>query len=144
MAKQFEQIAARGQIVPFLFTQDGVAASQTDAQLYLIEVQGGMMLQVDGISMPWAGSVVGISVNTSAAATAGQLTVGVTLDGTEQASSTQTLTTATAATAVFPQSSMPFAAGQKLGVEITTSGAWDGTSADLAVFVYVLLDCQGA
>lgn len=144
MPKQFEQIAARGQILPFLFTQDGVAASQTDAQLYLIEVQGGMMLQVDGISMPWAGSVVGISVNTSAAATAGQLTVGVTLDGTEQASSTQTLTTATAATAVFPQSSMPFAAGQKLGVEITTNGAWDGTAADLAVFVYVLLDCQGA
>lgn len=144
MAKQFEQIAARGQIVPFLFAQDAVAANQTDVQLNLIEVASAAALAIDGVSMPWAGSVVGISVNTSAAATAGQLTVGVTLDGTEQASSTQTITTATAATAVFPQSSMPFAAGQKLGVEITTNGTWDGTSADLAVFVYVLLDCQGA
>lgn len=143
MPKQFEQIAARGQIVPFLFTQDGVAASQTDVQLYLIEVQGGMMLQVDGLTLPWAGSVVGLSVNTNSAATAGSLAVGVTLDGTEQTATTQTITTATAASAVFAQTAVPFVAGQKLGVEITTSAAWDATAADLAVVVYVLMDCQG-
>lgn len=141
---QFEQIASRGQIVPFLFAQDAVAASQTDVQLNIIEVASAAALAIDGISMPWAGSVVGISVNLSAAATAGQMTVGVTLDGTEQAATVQTITTATAATAVFNQAAVRFAAGAKLGAEITTNGAWDGTSADLAVFVYVLLDCQGA
>lgn len=141
--KQFEQIAARGQIVPFLFCQDAVAASQTDAQLNIVEVASAAALAIDGLSMPWAGRVVGLSVNLSAAATAGQLTVGVTLDGTEQTASTQTITTAAAATAVIPQNSIPFAAGAKLGVEITTNAGWDATTADLAVIVYVLLDCQG-
>jgi hypothetical protein len=143
MAKQFEQIAARGQIVPFLFCQDAVAASQTDAQLNIVEVASAAALAVDGITMPWAGSVVGLSVDLSAAATAGQLTVGVTLGGTEQAATTQTITTAAAARAVFPQTAVKFNAGDKLGVEITTNAGWDATTADLAVFVYVLLDCQG-
>jgi GH18 family chitinase len=141
--KQFEQIAARGQIVPFLFCQDAVAASQTDAQLNIVEVASAAALAVDGITMPWAGRVVGLSVDLSAAATAGQLTVGVTIGGTEQAATTQTITTAQAARAVFSQNAVPFVAGDKLGVEITTNAGWDATTADLAVFVYVLLDCQG-
>lgn len=141
---QFEQIAARGQVVPFLFCQDAVAASQTDAQLYIVEVASAAALAVDGLTMPWAGSVVGISVDLSAAATAGQLTVGVTLDGTEAAATTQTITTAQAARAVFQQEAVRFVAGAKLGVEITTNAGWDATTADLAVIVYVLLDCVGA
>jgi len=141
---QFEQIAARGQIVPILFVQDGVAASQTDVQLNIIEVTGGMALAIDGLTMPWAGSVVGISVDLSAAATAGQLTVGVTIGGTEKAATTQTITTAQAARAVFQQDAVRFVAGDKLGVEITTNAGWDATTADLAVIVYVLLNCIGA
>jgi len=141
---QFEQIAARGQIVPLLFVQDNVAASQTDVQLNIQEVASAAALLVQGISMPWAGSVVGISVDLSSAATAGQLTVGVTNGGTEATATTQTITTQTAKTAVFPQGSVTFVAGDKLGVEITTNGTWDATTADLAVVVYVLLDCIGA
>ena len=143
MLKQFEQIAARGQIFPFVFVQDAVAASQTDVQLNIQEVAGGVTLAIDGISLPWAGRVVGMSINTSSAATAGSLAVGVTLDGTEQTSTTQTITTATAATAVFAQSLVKASAGQKLGVEITTNMSWDAVTADLAVVVYVLMDCQG-
>lgn len=141
---QFEQIAARGQIVPLLFVQDNVAASQTDVQLNIQEVASAAALLVQGISMPWAGSVVGISVDLSSAATAGQLTVGVTNGGTEAAATTQTITTQTAKTAVFQQGTVTFVAGDKLGVEITTNAGWDATTADLAVIVYVLLDCIGA
>ena len=140
----FEQIAARGQIVPFVFVQDALAASQTDVQLNIQEVTGGMALAVEGITMPWAGSVVGISVDLSAAASAGQLTVGATIGGTEAAATTQTITTATAARAVFQADAVRFVAGDKLGVEITTNAGWNATTADLAVIVYVLLDCQGA
>lgn len=140
---QFEQIASRGQIVPFLFAQDAVAANQTDVQLNILEVASAAALAVDGVAMPFAGSVVGLSVNLSAAATAGSLAVGVTLDGTEQTATTQTLTTAASATAVFSQDAVRFAAGAKVGVEITSSAGWDGTSSDLAVYVLVLLDCQG-
>jgi len=140
----FEQIAARGQIVPLLFVQDNVAASQTDVQLNIQEVASAAALLIDGLTMPWAGSVVGISVDLSAAATAGQLTVGASIDGTESAATRQTITTATAARAVFQADAVRFAAGAKLGVEITTNAGWDATTADLAVVVWVLLDCQGA
>lgn len=138
----FEQIAARGQIVPFLFVQDNVAASQTDVQLNIIEVASAAALLIDGLTMPWDGSVVGLSYNTSVAATAGQLTIGVTLDGTEQTTTTQTVTTGTAGSAKFLADAVRFTAGKKLGVEITTNAGWDATTADLAVVVYVLLDCQ--
>ena len=141
---QFEQIAARGQILDLLFVQDNLAASQTDAALNIQEVAAAAALLIQGLSMPWAGSVVGISVDTSAAATAGSLAVSVTKGGTKQTATTQTLTTETAKTAVFQQGAVPFVAGDKLGVKITTSGTWDATTADLAVRVFVLMDCIGA
>lgn len=139
---QVEAIASKGQIVPFIFSQHSVAASQTDVQLNVIEA-GNQTLVVTGISMPFAGSVVGMSVDLSAAATAGQLSVGVTVGGTEKSASTQTITTATAARAVFGRDSIALAAGDKLGVEITTNAGWDGTSSDLLVVVYVLIDAAG-
>ena len=138
---QFEQIAARGQILDLLFVQDNLAASQTDAALNIQEVASAAALLIQGLSMPWAGSVVGISVDTSAAATAGSLAVSVTKGGTKQTATTQTLTTETAKTAVFQQGAVPFVAGDKLGVKITTSGTWDAITADLAVRVFVLMDC---
>ena len=139
---QFEQIAGRGQIVPFVFVQDNLAASQTDVALNIQEVASAAALLITGLSMPWSGSIVGVSVDTSSAATAGTLTVTATLDGTKQSDTAQSITTETAASVVVPQSKVKFAAAQKLGVKITTSAGWDATTADLAVIVYVLLDCQ--
>ena len=139
---QFEQIAGRGQIVPFVFVQDNLAASQTDVALNIQEVASAAALLITGLSMPWSGSIVGVSVDTSSAATAGTLTVTATIDGTKQSDTAQSITTATAASIVVPQSKVQFAAAQKLGVKITTSAGWDATTADLAVIVYVLLDCQ--
>ena len=142
MQHQFEGIAARGQIVPFVFVQDNLAASQTDVALNIQEVASATALLITGLSMPWSGSIVGVSVDTSSAATAGTLTVTATIDGTKQADTAQSITTATAASVVVPQSKVQFAAAQKLGVKISTSAGWDATTADLAVIVYVLLDCQ--
>jgi hypothetical protein len=139
---QVEAIASKGQIVPFIFCQHSVANSQTDVQLNVIEA-GNQTLAVQGISMPFAGSVVGMSVDLSAAATAGTLSVGVTVGGTEQSASTQTITTAIAARAVFGRNSIALAAGDKLGVEITSNAGWNGTSSDLLVVVYVLIDAAG-
>jgi hypothetical protein len=141
--KQFEQIAARGQIVPFTFVQDAVAASQTDAFLKIMEVDSAAFLNVIELTMPWAGSIVGMSVNLSGAASAGQLQVSATIDGTIATATTQTITTAAATSAVFQQKAVPFVAGAKIGVPITTNAAWNATGQDLAVVLYVLLDCQG-
>jgi hypothetical protein len=136
---QIEAIAAKGQVIAFTFCQHSVAASQTDVQLNAIEV-GGQTLDVKGISMPFAGSIVGMSVDLSAAASAGTLTVGATIGGTEKTATTQTITTGTAARPVFARDSVPVNAGDLLGVEITTNAGWNGTTSDLLVHVYVLAE----
>ena len=139
---QIEAIAAKGQVIPFIFCQHSVANSQTDVQLNVIEA-GNQTLAVTGVSMPFAGQIVGMSVNLSAAATAGQLTVGVTVNGTEKSITTQTITTGTAARPVFARDAVPVVAGDLLGVEITTNAGWDGTASDLVVIVYILAEISG-
>jgi len=128
---------AKYQLVPVTFAQANVAASQTNVQLK--DASG----QVEGLSMPFAGEVLSIAIDLTAAATAGSLTVGVTNGGTEAAATTQTITTATAAVKAFPRGTMLFAAGDKLGVEITSSATWDGITADLVVTVLVALAVEG-
>jgi len=136
---QIDNKISKGQVVPIVFVQDAVAASQTNVQLTAQDAG----VAVDGFSMPFAGEVIGMAVDLSAAASAGSLTAGVSVGGTEVAATTQTLTTAAAKTAKFQRGKVPFAAGDKLGVEITTDGTWDGTTADLVVILYVLLHLEG-
>jgi hypothetical protein len=128
---------AKYQLVPLTFAQANVAASQTNVQLK--DASG----QVEGLSMPFAGEVLAICVDLTAAATAGSLTVGVTNGGTEATATTQTITTAAAATKAFPRGTMTFVAGDKLGVEITTNASWDAITADMAVTVLVALAVEG-
>lgn len=130
---------SKGQLVALDFTQDALAASQSNVQLSGTDVsQGG-----DGYTMPFAGQVVAVTADTTVAATAGSLTVGATVGGTEDADTTLTITTETAKRKVCPRGSASFVAGAKIGAEITTSGTWDGVTADLAVIVWVLLELDG-
>jgi hypothetical protein len=139
---QIEAIASKGQLIPLLFCQHTVAASQTDVQLNVVEA-GNNTLAVQGISAPFSGSIIGISADLSAAASAGTLSVGVTLNGTESAVTTQSFTTQTAKYGVFQRDSVAVVAGDKIGVEITTNAGWNGTSSDLAVIVYFLAEMAG-
>jgi len=132
-----EAIAVKNPVCCFgPFTDENVAASQTDAQLVLLA-------GLDGVVMPKAGYVIGMTGSLSAAATAGSLTVGVSIDGTEDSDTTQTVTTGQEINATFKvDDGIRFTAGQQIGVEITTSSdpAWDGTTADLAVWVWVVFE----
>lgn len=130
---------SKGQLVAYTFTQDALAASQTDVQLGI----GDPSPAVTGYELPFQGDVVALAWTTSAAATAGTLTIGVTNAGTENATTTQTVTTATNGTAVFPRGSVHLQAGDSLGAEITTDGSWDAITADLSVVVYVLHELEG-
>lgn len=140
---QMEGIIARGQLVPLVFAQDNVAASQTDAQLNIQEVAAAAALAITGYTMPFKGCIVAIGYDLSAAGTAGVFTVGPTVGGTEKATLTQTVGTTTQGRGVVKRDSIPFAAGDIIGAEITTDGSWDGTTSDLAVTVWVLLDVEG-
>lgn len=134
---------SKGQLIKFSFSQDDVAASQTDVQLYRIEVASAALLAVSEYNMPWAGEVVGIGWSLSAAGSAGTLSIGVTVNGTEDTDTTQSVTTDARGYDSFPRGKVTFTAGQYLGVEITTNSAWNGTSSDLAVDVYALVYLEG-
>lgn len=132
-----ENIGVMSPVVAFGPFQDvDVAASQTNVQL--LQCGTGS----DGIPMPKAGHVIGMLWSLSAAGSAGALSIGVTIDGTEDADTTQAITTAAEGypTWMISDVAPAFAAGQQIGVEITTDGSWNGTTSDLSVWLIVVFD----
>lgn len=140
---QIDRVISRGQLVPLTFMQDAVAASQTDVQLPIAEVNAGAGNAIVGYISPFAGEIVAISWNLTAAGTAGTFTIGPTVGGTEKTTLTQTVGTAASGYAKVLRGSIPIAAGDEIGAEITTNGSWDGTSSDLCVVVWCLLYLEG-
>lgn len=134
---QITRELAKYQVVPFTFFQANVAASQT-----AVALKEGTN-QVTGISMPFSGEILSVSANLSGAATAGTLTASVTVGGTADADTATAITTETAKVTIVPRTKAAFVAGDLLGVKITTSGTWDGTTADLVVTVYCALALDG-
>lgn len=131
----------RYQVAQYLFGQDAVAASQTDVQLPAPMSEATSVVQ--GYTMPFDWELIAITAELSAAATAGTLTVGATKGGTEDADTTITITTETSKRKKVRRGKMRGKAGDVLGAEITSGGTWDGTTADLLVTLYVVLDVQG-
>lgn len=132
---------SKGQLVPYVFGQDALAASQSNVQLPVV---AGEASQVNaGYTMPFAGEIVAVAAQLSAAGSAGSLTIGATVGGTEDADTTLTVTTATNPYQTVKRGAATFAAGAELGCEITTDASWNGTSADLVAVVYVLHYLEG-
>lgn len=124
-------------IVPFVFGQDAMAANQSDVQLPAVGPEEGGT--VTGYTMPCAFEVLYITADLTAAGSAGNATVGATIGGTEDADSTMTITTEVTKVKTLTRGSMVGAAGDILGVELSTHASWNGTTADLLVVVYVAL-----
>jgi len=140
---QVNNAIAKGQLVPLVFMQDNVAASQTNVQLLVAEVASAANNACDGYCMPFAGEIVGISAHLTAAATAGTLTVGPTIAGVEASDPTLSITTQTDKSDTCKRGTNVFAKDAVIGAEITSGGTWDGTSSDLVVIVWVLLNISG-
>ena len=125
--------AAGGYKNSFNFTQSDVAVSQTAVVIDVLGLSGNTEY-----TLPYAGSITGISISSNGARTAGTLTVDATVDGTvsglqavldatntQYHSTTQGVNTDT------------FSAGNRLGVKITTSADWAPTTADIVVTVVI-------
>lgn len=144
-ATQIERVTAKGQLVAYTFHQADLAASQTDVQLSVCAVDNAAddQLAVVGYTLPFEGEIVAITADLSAAGSAGTLTVGATIGGTEKTDPTLSITTETTKSDKALRGTTVFNAGDILGAEITTDGSWNGTTADLTVTVYVLLHIEG-
>jgi hypothetical protein len=141
---QITREIAKGQLIALQFMQDDVAASQTDVQLTIVQEDDAAANQsINGIIMPFAGEIVAVSWKLSAAGTAGAFTVGPTVGGTEKTALRDTIGTDASGTLTCVRGTVPFAAGDEIGAEITTDGSWDGTTSDFAVWVWVLQYLEG-
>ena len=118
-------IDEKGQPMSYSFMQSDVAASQTDVVLNVLGLSGNTE-----ITMAKPGSVVGISIASNDARTAGTLTVDITIDGTK--TGLQAVLDGSNAQYHYATQALrtdTFTAGQRIGVKITTDAAWepDGT-----------------
>ena len=115
------------------FYQDNVAVNQTDVALTVL----GDAVRVD-YPMVRAGSITGIVVWTSESRTASSATVTTTLDGTGTTPATVIATTSAKLNYKTQGRNMvKFTAGQRIGVDITTTGTWAPITADFIVGVEV-------
>lgn len=133
---------SRWQLVPLLFAQDAVAASQTAAVLYTTDANNSTSLNVY-YTMPFAGEIVGVSANLDTAGTAGTLTINPNLSGSAVTDPALVITTLAYGKDTCPRGKNVFAANAQVGCKITTSADWNGTTSDLQVIVWVLLKITG-
>ena len=137
-----EGIAIQFPLVTSRFARHTVAANLTASALTAIDTNATSgALNVSGDVMPFGGAIVGIGAALSAAASAGSLTLDVTINGT--VTGFQLVITTSASGSVIKEYGQPgfrFNAGDTIGVKITTNAAWNGTTADLLATVYVIFD----
>lgn len=139
LTTRVERIIAKGQLVPLTFGINDLAVSQTDVQI------PHFTGNTNGVVMPFAGEIIAVSYNLSANKTAGVLSIGPTVGGTER--SVNTITAANSvngARKVVRRLSSTFSAGAEIGVEVTTDASFAaGANPDLSVTVWVLLSVEG-
>lgn len=134
---------SRWQLVPLVFGQSAVAASQSAAALYAQEVHGAVVLDNLGYTMPYEGYVVGVSLNLTAPATGGTLTVAPTIDTVVTTDPSLSVTTAVVGKDMCQRATNHFAANAVIGAKLTTSADWTAETMDLLVQVWVLLKISG-
>lgn len=132
LTTRIERIIAKGQLVPITVSQTATA-SQTDVEI------------LPGTPMPFAGEIIGVTYKLTNNKTAGTLSVGPTIDGTEVSSLTLTAANSTSSgRKTVRRRTSTFAAGAVIGAEVTTDGSFAaGTTPTLTVTVWVLLSIEG-
>lgn len=117
------------------WVQDNITASQSGVALKVAAAANTGV----GMAQVRAGSVVGIAASFTVAPAGSALTLTVTKGGTPISGCT--LTVAPGATlgrsTTFATGAYTFAAGDVLGVAITTDGSWTATTSDAVITVEV-------
>lgn len=141
---QLERIISRGQLVPYLFAQDATADAQAAVAMNIMETTATTStLPVAEYVLPWGFELVGISVSSSEARAAGTLTVDATINGTVTGlQAILDATNTTRDTGIQPRGSDSGAAGDRIGVKLTTA-SWLPASSDIAVIVYAIVYLDG-
>lgn len=118
----------------------------TDDQLLVFwtDVDSGVdACGVNAIPLPWDFEVVGVSISSTEARTAGSIVADVTIDGTVTGlQATLDATNTTRDTGTQARGTDVAVAGSYVGVKLTTA-SWTPVTADIAVTVWVLAHLEG-
>ncbi len=139
MASSQEMEAKKSNILSFEYYAANLASTQTD--LVLAAAGEATASDVPQQPCPWAGSIVGISVQIEAARSGGSAIFQPTIDGT-RAAATATIDADPTQYVVesWNRQSYPVAAGERIGCMVTTDGSWAASttpSARVVVYVHV-------
>lgn len=120
------------------FVRDNVAASLTDSRLG-VGATGAPQLD---LVVTRAGSLVGIAASFTVAPAGSTMTISIFKNGalmhaTAVLSVTAGATLGRATTFTKDTANLSVAAGDRIGVAITTDGSWTATTSDLAVLVEI-------
>ena len=120
-------------VLALQFNQANVIASQTNANLTTYDTG------VADITMPWPGAIIGLAVNLENARTAGTATFKPAKNGTALTLSAAIDGTNTQRNyATQAKEIDQFAAGDRIGAQVTTDAAWAaGVTPSAVVTVYV-------
>lgn len=138
-ARQIERSISKGQLVPLIFTQGAVADAQSAVAMTVVDAVAKSTEYV----MPFEYEIVGISIVSDSARTAGTLTVDATINGT--VTGVQGVLNGTNTLRHYStnqRSADAGAAGSRVGVKLTTA-SWTPVTADVVVMVWVLLHLEG-
>ena len=126
-----------GPVVPFVFHKTNLTTGEANADLLAQDGIGTLAI------MPKAGSVVGITLNASGAITAGTITASAHASSTEYANTPAPVASSAAQSsyAVTRPRNIRFAAGDKLGVSVSTTTTLDPTNTeDVTAYLFVVFD----
>jgi len=126
------------QLVPLVFAQDTVAASQAAVAIKTTDGNNSVALNTS-YTMPFPGEIIAISSNLDTAGTAGTLTIKPTIAGVVVADPVIAMTTLAYGSDTCQRGAATFAKNGQVGCKITTTANWNGTTRDLQVIVWVLL-----
>jgi hypothetical protein len=148
-ASQIERVIAKGQLIALHFQQADVAASQTNAALTVAEVRDTAATAddqnaVDAYVIPWDFEIIGVSARSSAARSAGTLTVEPLVNATASGMTAALDATTTQSTRTIQNRGADTGvAGDRVACRITTDGTWAPVTADIVVTVWVLVHIEG-
>lgn len=125
-----EDISVRGYVVPLSFQITNAPDANTEGNT--VEATSPTYV------IPFAGSIVGISVRHNGALSTGTLTFRPTINGTEN--TTLTAVTSSSAQQAYSRArlgTVNFTAGQRIGAGFTKSGTVSPTTTDVVITLWV-------
>ena len=128
-----EDIAVTAYVVPLVFQATNIPDAAGTAN--------GVEPTTPDYIMPWAGSVIGVSISLNANPTTGVITARPVVNGTGSTAVTAVVQNNTQRnTGQKPAGTLNFAAGSRIGADWTKSGTVAPTTMDATIIIWVLLN----